>query len=321
MVVTCVAFTRSLPAPVRLRELPIEAAATAHLDRRYVADSRVRTGRLPGLEVDFRGRPITVAARALHHLRVDLVDVVLEVTDAEAAAYLAAFDDTAAAVTAELFRRHGDGRSIATLHGEVADDLLGGQPRPGHATGFHRLVFHRDPDTSGDHEPLTVWGHRLALTTDRVDVAADTTVLPDERLGYEMVVGLCARSRILVDELTRTIDRLALAAGDPGADPGAVLEEATETQRRAIVVQREVTAHRLLAAELGPIAARVDEVVGVGLEGRREFERALGSLGQLTGSVFTRAIARRIDTWERYAAVALVLAAIVALTLVALALR
>lgn len=321
MVVTCVAFTRSLPANGPLRELPIEAAATAHLDRRYVADSRVRTGRLPDLEVDFRGRPIAVVARALHHLRADLVDVVLEVTDAEAAAYLAAFDHTPAAVTAELFRRHGDGRSIATLHGEVADDLLGGRTGPGRATGFHRLVFHRDADASGDHQPVTLSGHRLTLAADRVDVAAETTVLPDERLGYEMVVGLCARSAILVDELTRTIDRLALAAGDPGADPGAVLREATETQRRAIVVQREVTAHRLLAAELGPISAQVDEVVGVGREGRRELERALGSLGQLTGSVFTRAVARRLDSWERYAAVALGLAAIVALTLIALVLR
>lgn len=318
MVVTCVAFTRSLPAPASLTERPIEAAATAHFDPRYIAGGRVRTGRLPDVVVDFRGRPVPLTARALHHRRVDRVDLVLEIDDPEAATYLAAFDHTAGAVSAELFRVGDDRCSIASLHASLARDLTGA-PGTGPGTTFQRLVFHRGADAPAGAAPGPVPGHRLTVAPDRVDVHADTTVFADERLGYEMVAGLCARSAELVDDLTRTIDALALAAGAPDADVRALLRRAAEVQRWAVVVQRESTVHRVLSPALAPVHRVVDEAAGLGGEGRRDLDRSIASLGRLIDSLLARAIDERIRAWERYGAAALVLLIVMALALVALA--
>lgn len=315
MVVTCVAFTRSLPASSALRELPIEAAATGHLDRRYLAGSRIRTGRLPDVVLDFRGRPITLVARALHHRRVELVDLVLEVADPEAAAYLAAFDRTAAAVAAELFRRGDDRHSVASLHEELATDLLEGRPDASRPGAFRRVVFSRGGEAPAGAAPGFVAGHHVTVTRERMDVQAETTVLPDDRLGYEMVVGLAARSVVLADRLVDTVDGLAIVAGDRRADLGAVLDEGAEAQRRAVVVQREVTAHRLLAAGLCPVAERVDEVMGLGPAGREELERSVASLGQLTAALSARSVEQRLATWDRYLVAGLVLLAVIAGTL------
>lgn len=314
MVVTCVAFTRSVPATGAFRELPIEAAATAHLDPRYLAGARVRTGRLPDLQVDFRGRPIRLVARALHHRRVDLVDVILEIEDPEAATYLEAFDRTAAAAAAELFRVDGDRRSIAALHDAVAADLRGG-PVDGRATTFQRIVFARGPEVPDGAEPGAAPGHHVTVEHDRLVVSAETTVLADERLAYEMVAGLSARGVVLTDDVVHTIDDLASAAADPRVDALAFLDRAAEAQRRSAVIQREVTAHRLLSAPLGPVHARVDEAMGVGAEGRRDLERSAAALARLTASVAARAAERRARTWQRYGLVGLLLLAVATVAL------
>ncbi|MBW3659213.1 MAG: hypothetical protein KY457_11285 [Actinobacteria bacterium] len=310
MTVTCVAFTRSLPASSTLRELPIEAAATGHLDRRYVAGGRIRTGRLPSLAVDFRGRPITVVSRALQHRRTDLIDLVLEIDDPEAATYLAAFDRTGPAVAAELFRYGDDRHSVAALHDAIAADLLGTDGRAGRATPFRRVVFSRGLEVPDGAVPGLLSGHHLTVGVDRLDVHADTTVLADERLGYEMVVGLTARSVVLVDGLTQAVDELALAAGDPRTDVRTVLDQAAETQRRGVVIQREVTAHRVLAPELAPVHALVDGVMGIGEGGRRELERSMDALSRLTESLLARSVEERSQVWERYGLAALLLLAV-----------
>lgn len=309
MTVTCVAFTRSLPASSSLRELPIEAAATSHLDRRYLAGGRVRTGRLPGLAVEFRGRPIMLVSRALQHRRTDLIDLVLEIEDPEAATYLAAFDRTGPAVAAELFRYGDDRHSIAALHGAIATDLLGTGAATSRLTPFRRLVFSRGADVPADAVPGLLPDHHLTVGPDRLDVHADTTVLPDARLGYEMVVGLTARSVVLVDQVTQRVDELALAAGDPRVDVRTVLDAAAETQRRAVVIQREVTAHRVLAPDLAPVHAVVDGVMGIGDGGRRELQQSMDALGRLTESLLARSLEERSRVWERYGLVGLLLLA------------
>lgn len=318
MVVTCVAFTRSLPASGPLRELPIEAAATGHLDPRYLAGGRVRTGRLPDLIVEFRGRPIRLGASALHHRRVDLVDLVLEVMDEEAAGYLAAFDHTSAAVGAELFLDGEDRSSIAELHSRCARDLLPGDADTDSGSPFRRVVFHRDRADEDVFEgvPGLRDEHRVAASLERLDVHADTTVLPDERIGYSMVAGLAARSVLLVDAVTAAVDALAVAAGDPRADVRDVLERATETQRRAVVIQREVSPYRLLSPPLRSVAEHVDEVLGLGEVGRRDLDAAVEALRRLTESLFARSVEERTRTWERYGVAALVL--LVAVTVVLL---
>lgn len=321
MVVTCVAFTRSLPATRPLRELPIEAAATAHLDPRYLAGGRIRTGRLPEVVVDFRGRPIPLVARALHHRRVDLVDLVIEIEDAEAAAYLATFERTAGAVSAELFRRNDDRVGVAALHDLLATDLLGHRSEHEVTTGFHRVVFQRGLDAPDGAVPGIVPGHRLRASDDGLEVHADTTVLGDERLGYEMVAGLCARSGLLIDAITDTIDRLAIAAAGPGADLHAILDEAAETQRRAVVIRREVGAHRLLSPVLAPVHEVVDTTMGIGPEGRRDLERSMAALTQLIDSLFARSLEHRLRRWQAGATVALVLLAVLAVAVVVQLLR
>lgn len=316
MVVTCVAFTRSLPASSTIRDLPIEAAATAHLDRRYVAGSRVRTGRLPVVVLEFRARPVAMVARAMHHRRTDLVDLVLEIDDPEAATYLAAFGSTASAVAAELFRLHGERRNIASLHAALASDLLGRDVDTARGTSFRRLVFHRTLEVPPDAAPGIVPGHHVTAGTDRLDVHSDTTVLGDERLGYEMVAGLVARSTVLVDDLTQRIEELAHAAGDSRFDCRALLEEAAETQRRAVVLQREVTPHRLLAPTLAPVHRAVDGAGGIGADGWVDLDRSLASLERLTDSLLARAVEQRVREWERYGFVALVLLTAIAVVLI-----
>lgn len=314
MVVTCVAFTRSLPATDILGEFPIEAAATAHLDPRYLAGARVRTGQLPDLAVEFRGRPIRLHGRALHHRRVDLLDLVLEVDDEEAAAYLAAFDRTATAVAAELFHHDDDRCSIAALHTGICRGLLGRAVDVGPPGTFRRIVFHRGDDAAPEGAvPGASRGHLVSAGVDGLDVHADTTVLADERLAYAMVAGLSARAVLLVDDVTRTIDTLAVEAGDPRCDLGHVLERAAETQRRAVVIQREVSPHRLLAPSLRAVADHVDEALGVGALGHRDLETSVEALQRLTDALFARSVERRTRAWERYGLVALVLLTVLTL--------
>lgn len=320
MIVTCVAFTRSVAATVALRELPIEAAATAHLDPRYLAGSRVRTGRLPDLRVDFRGRPIRLVARALHHRRVALMDVIVEVEDPEAAAYLAAFDRTVAAAAAELFRVDDDRLSIAALHEALVADLRGpaGDTR---ASSFRRIVFSRGPDLPEGGDIGITPGHRVTLQTDGMAVSSETTVLSDERLAYELVAGLGARSVVLVDDVVHTIDELASTAADPRVDALTLLDRAAEAQRRSVVIQREITAHRLLSPALGPVHALADEAMGIGSEGRRELQRSVAALGRLTASISARAGEQRARTWQRYGLVALALLAVATVALLLQPLR
>jgi hypothetical protein len=316
VVVTAVSCTVTVPAPRDLPEMPIEAGASAHLDPRYVAARRIHTARLPDHGLEFRGRHVEVHSRVLHHRRAGLLDIVIDVDDEEAASYLATYERTESAATAELFTRRGDRLSVAALLRSTARELTGDAPDPHTSSAIQRLVFHRgEDDAPGTELPGVSPGHHVAVGPNRLDVVSDSsTVLSDERLGYAMMVGLCARARLLADDLTRGIDLLATAAGDVRNDVRHVLDRAAETQRRAVVVEREITAYRLLSPPLQQLHERVDDRLGLGHAGRADIDRSVESLRRLTESLVARTVEERTRTWERYGAAGLVLLVVVAAT-------
>lgn len=308
MVVTAVAFTLTTDVDIAdTVDADPDAGVSAHIDHTYLAARHVRAYRLPPLRVGFRGRDVVVGRRLLHFRRIGVMDVVVELDDEEAAGYLAQFEGSASAASAELFTVDGDRTSVrGMLEATLADVLERGVARHGTSSHlFGRVVFHRQAGPPGgeSHGGL-VRAHRVSSTVGRIDVWSDTTVLADARLGYVLIAGLCGRTAHLIDRSISRADRVLVAAREDRQPADELVRRATDVQQELLLVQREVSAYGVLSGSLAGVHQAVRAGCGVPDERREQLSQAVRALEQLVQGLAARSFDRTVRRISRAAVLA-----------------
>lgn len=310
MTVTAIVFTRSheVPAGTDLAELPIEAAASAHLDHDYLAARRVRAVRLPPVPVDFLGRSVTVHRRAFHYPRLGVLDVAVEIDDEDAVGHLARAAGSSSAASAELFTDLDDRISVVRLLDECVDDALSGRVEHVRSVApIVRVVFHRDPTGDGAAKSLAglVPSHQVTSGRARLDVRSDTTVLAEARVGYTLLAGMCSRAAHVARSVVAEIDGVVGAAAVSRDTPAALLARAAGLQERALLVKREIATTGVLSDPLSRLYAGIGAEADPATGARARLDDAIDDLTRLVRGLHARAVADATRTGSRAAAVAL----------------